>query len=95
MWNNGDVYFNHSIRPSGPSAHYFTAEFIREAYQRAAGIFFPLAFPGADIGIPVRLHTANNVEYCFLLVQVKNKVNGDASPYAKLTAVKSIEYAFF
>ena len=56
-WNNGELYFNHFARPMMEDNHSLQNQYpkstVEEAYCRAAAVFFPENFPGADIGIPV------------------------------------------
>lgn len=59
-WETGRVYFNHFVRLRKPP----TLKILEDAYRRAAGIFLPHGFPGADIIIPIKVPGAKDMAFC-------------------------------
>lgn len=90
IWDKGTVYFNHFFRlltEMTPSVtNKYPISFTKEAYRRAAALFFPENFPGVDIGIPVKLDDGN---YTLILIQVKNWVDGSLIDSMKTEAESS------
>ena len=93
VWENGNIYFSHIFRPTG--AHdcaRYPKRFIREAYRRGAGLFFPGSFGNGNvIGIPIL--TKNN-GYSLVFIQVKASADAPLSTSNKRGAATSIEQAF-